>query len=797
MKNLLSEVLSSIEGSLDLTYKTKSIDPRSFNQNKNDKIRLWLGVLYTDKLYRLQNNKTHSLTMTDIIFSYENGNTLFFEKDFEDDVLVQIINSYNLLNLQNIEEYDIVEFYQKLLNFESNSNVAAQLAETKGSRKRSGSYYTPSDLSTVSITQQLNEIFLNRNEMEIKKSIESMKVIDFSSGTGSYLISYVISIKKIIEEKKINIDLGIILRNIYAVDVDYIALQIAKLELCIFCNCYNIKDFNKNYILGNPLLENTLEKIPNIEKYSYSAQGFIYHEKLALTIDDLKAFPEEGFDLIIGNPPWEKIRLEEKSFFKPWSKEIGESNKKDIRSKLILELDKTSPALFSYYDEFKKQIELARKYMKTNFPLTGVGELNTYALFTELALKYKSTNGVIIYLVKSALVISKVYSEFFKELLDKKLLYASYDFINTNKIFDIDSRERFILLVLKPNSNIIKYKANLKKPTDILNDDIDLDKRTLSLLNPETNMLPNIEEEKDLLFMKKIYANNLVFTEQFCNTKFGRIVHFTAHAEDIFQKESESTIPIYEGKFIDLYDGKYSTFEGVSDILKYASKAQSRIMTIEEKFDLDKVPESRFFITKNKWASLTKNYSGKFSLMWRSLTSATNKRTMIATILPHQPTSQSIQLLQIPNPTDLIYLLSIFNSIVFDYVVKLKLSGIDMTQAIIKQMPIPDKFKLTKMIDFNGISAMAIEHIENRVYKLYENDIRMANFNWEYLNKELLDYLSDQERMRIIADLDIIIGYLYNIDKKELKMIAQSFDKFYSEQEIDEFFNEDYVIKSI
>ncbi len=795
MENLLNEILSAILEGLGVTNETEYVNPSGFNQNKNERIRLWLGVLYTDKLYRLQNHKPHPLVMEDIVYSYRKGNSLFFEKDFENDVLIKIINKYNSLNLQNIQEYDISELYQKILNFELTNNLLNQLAETKGSRKRSGSYYTPSDLSAVSMSQQLFEMFINRNEMEVKNAIESMKVIDFSSGTGSYLINYVISVKKIIEDNNLNIDLGKILGNIYAVDVDFIALQIAKLELCIVCDYYTPRDFSKNFILGNPLLENKFDKINDFEKYSYSAQGFIYHEKLALTNDDLKVFPEEGFDLIMGNPPWEKIRLEEKSFFKPWSKEIGDSNKKDERSKLISGLQKISPTLFSYYDEFKSQIELARKHIKENFPLTGVGELNTYALFTELALKYKSNNGIIIYLVKSALVISPVYSKFFKELLNRKLLYASYDFINTNKIFEIDSRERFVLLILKPNSNVIKYKTNLKNPQDILKEDIELDQRTLFLLNPETNMLPNIKQENDLLFMKKIYANNKVFIEQFNDAKFGRIVHFTAHASDIFKQKCESNIAVYEGKFIDLYDGKYSTFEGVSDTLRYTSKAQSRIMSIEEKVDLDRVPESRFFINKNRWTSLTKNYSEQFSLMWRSLTSATNKRTMIATILPHQPSSQSIQLLQIPNPTDLIYLLAVFNSIVFDYVVKLKLSGIDMTQAIIKQMPIPDKAKLNKKMYFNGISATVIEHIENRIYKLYENDIRLTNFNWQYATKEILDYVSEQERIKVIADLDIIISYLYDIEKNELKMIAQSFDKFYSEQEIVEFFKKDYVIK--
>ncbi|XCA84405.1 N-6 DNA methylase [Exiguobacterium mexicanum] len=790
MKNILSEIVNFIENDIFLNLGIEKIDPKNFNARKNKVLRIWLGLLYAEKIQRRYGYNGKHLTLKEIEESFKNGNSLFFENEFNSTTLKEILKRYNSIDNVYFENMDVEKLYQELLNYEWGNTPEEKIVQTKGSRKRSGSYYTPASLSEISIDIQLEKLLENKDTSKAIEVIERTKVIDFSSGTGSYLISYVNSLKKIQSRRSLKLDFEKILKNIYAIDVDFIALQIAKIELCLSCNYSKSYLLNENFILGNPLLEPTSENLTDYEKNIYSAQGFIYHDKLALTFDNLKVFPKEGFDLILGNPPWEKIRLEEKSFFKPWSIEIGEANKKDIRTSLICGLKQTSPKLFAYYSEFKMQIESARRYIKTNFPLTGIGELNTYALFTELALRYRSNEGIIIYLVKSALVISPVYSVFLKKMLDEKLLHASYDFINTNRIFDIDSRERFVLLILKPESETIKFKTNLKLPSDIFKKNIEFDRDSLKLINPETNMLPNIKDEEDLVLIKKIYENNKIFSEQFFDVKFGRIVHFTTHALDISKEKNEFNIGVYEGKFIELFDGKYSTFEGISDNLKYASKANSKVMSSDNKIDYQKIPECRFFISNSRWDSLTKNYTQEFSLMWRSLTSATNRRTMIATILPHQPTSQSIQLLQTTNPSDLIYLLTVFNSIVFDYVVKLKLSGIDMTQAIVKQMPVPDKSLVNEKIDFDGIFASIMEHIESRVYKLYENDFRLANFNWRYTNIDVINSIYNSSRIKIIADLDLIVSYLYKINSEDFQKIVHHFNKFYTEDEIKYLFYE-------
>lgn len=72
-----------------------------------------------------------------------------------------------------------------------------------------------------------------------------------------------------------------------------------------------------------------------------------------------------------------------------------------------------------------------------------MGELNTYALFTEYVLKHISKKGIVGIIVKSSLLKMPVYSEFMKHSMDSKKIYEVYMFVNRKKIFNIDSREEF------------------------------------------------------------------------------------------------------------------------------------------------------------------------------------------------------------------------------------------------------------------------------------------------------------------------------------------------------------------
>ena len=156
---------------------------------------------------------------------------------------------------------------------------------------------------------------------------------------------------------------------------------------------------------------------------------------------------------------------------------------------------------------------------------------------------------------------------------------------------------------------------------------------------------------------------------------------------------------------------------------------------------------------------------------------------MLATILPITPTCQSIQLLQLADERQMLHLIALFNSIVFDYIVRLKMVGLDLTQTIIKQIPVPEIEQYDGQIDYNGIVASYSKHILSRLKKLYQDDNRLSDMFSKYET-----YTVDDNRRVLIAEIDQIIGLLYGLDNVSIKKMAYSFESFYSKEDVAAYF---------
>ena len=173
-------------------------------------------------------------------------------------------------------------------------------------------------------------------------------------------------------------------------------------------------------------------------------------------------------------------------------------------------------------------------------------------------------------------------------------------------------------------------------------------------------------------------------------------------------------------------------------------------------------------------------------LAWRSLTSATNKRTCIATVLPFIPASQSVQFLT-TNQNDLLYLLGLFNSVVFDFILKKKLSGIDLTQSVINQMPVPNIERTTIKINFNGGEATIKNHISLLVFSLLRNDVRLNSL---FENLELTNEIRSENKFETVRKIDLLFMALYKLTDSEVELVLAEFSKQYSKEDLSWFKSE-------
>lgn len=780
---------------------------QAINPVELNKERFKTKAVFTACVFYLKNNskredcKIVKATNDWLKSSFANEN-LFSSIISQSNLLLTELIDETLCNLIGVESIDIPTLYETLLGIESgNENNGTEISTAKNYRNKLGSYYTPAELAKV-VTRKTIDTFFQLNfgienlstskfvNESLLNEIPSITFADFSCGGGNFLIEVLEYFEAVAHNLELTIErksklLKSIANNISAFDVDYLALEVAKLNLLLrICQPKDYSVFSERFVHGNFLLLNDFA-VDESKKVDAFASGFIYHEQLSICKSKVRKY-----DIILGNPPWEKIRFEEKKFYALYSNAIADNHFKSSRTNEIAETELSNVQLAEYSKEFKLEIEKAKSDLKKNsfFTLSNNGELNTYALFTDAAVKLKAKRGVVGLVLKSAIVTSQVNQNLFKYLTNENFVVAIYDFINRKKIFNIDSRERFCFLLLG-NSKSEKFlvSMNLSEVSEIekTKSEIELSYESLKLLNPFTGMLPNFSNKREADFLLRVSCDFPFFKNVYDKVRFGRIVHLTSHAEFISKKKLDDNTPVYEGKFFNQFDGKYSGFNGVGDELRYGSKSSSMLLDEKKKREANNFPESRFFINTEKWLQLSKHHKEKFMLAWRSLTSATNSRTCIATILPFIPASQSVQFLT-TNSNDLLYLCGLFNSVVFDFILKKKLSGIDLTQSVINQMPVPSIEQTTSTISFNGGEATIKQQISLLVFSLLQNDVRLLPL-FEILD---LNTPVDESRFELVRKIDLLFILLYKLNDSEIELVLSEFSKQYSKEDLNWFTSE-------
>ena len=164
-----------------------------------------------------------------------------------------------------------------------------------------------------------------------------------------------------------------------------------------------------------------------------------------------EVFEAGGFDVVLGNPPWERIKLQEQEFFAARHRAISEAPTKAARGTLITALETSNSALFVEFQEAQHDAEAQSQFVRTGgrFPLGGRGDVNTYVLFAELNRTLVAARGRTGLIVPTGIATDDTTKHLFGDFVSTGSLVSLFDFENRLRVFPgIDSRIKFSLLTL-------------------------------------------------------------------------------------------------------------------------------------------------------------------------------------------------------------------------------------------------------------------------------------------------------------------------------------------------------------
>ena len=235
-----------------------------------------------------------------------------------------------------------------------------------------------------------------------------------------------------------------------------------------------------------------------------------------------EVFEHSGFDVVLGNPPWERIKLQEKEFFETRDRDIATAPNKAARDRLIRALPQHNPALAEEFRQAVHDSESTSRFVRGSerFSLTGRGDINTYSIFAETARTICGPTGRAGIIVPSGIATDDTTKVFFADLVDGRSLVSLFDFENREKVFPgIDSRIKFCLLTLSGTDHPISeaefafflYRAKQLQDADRR---FVLAPEDFALFNPNTRTCPVFRTRRDADIAGKMYRGAGVFWKE-------------------------------------------------------------------------------------------------------------------------------------------------------------------------------------------------------------------------------------------------------------------------------------------
>jgi hypothetical protein len=515
-----------------------------------------------------------------------------------------------------------------------------------------------------------------------------------------------------------------------------------------------------------------------------------------------QVFAAGGFDCVLGNPPWERIKLQEEEFFATRHRDVAEARNKAERAQRIQWLSEGMLARHLFpeqehaprectaeqrlYDEFlsaRRVAEATSVFAHVSgedggrYPLTGVGDVNTYALFAEMMSGITADSGRAGFIVPTGIATDDSTKAFFGALTQGGRLVSLYDLENRDAIFPSVHRSyKFCLMTLgkAAQAEFVCFATQTSQLTDARRR-FRLSPEEFRLINPNTLTCPVFRSERDAELTKKIYRNNVILRisdsssqgsgwNVSLRTMFHKSMDSHLFVDSSKVSDDDGYLPLFEGSLGHQFNFRYGEFNGERELV----------------VDDERLSDP-FFFPRTEWAISESAFAAKCESMrldelavcrtaflgFRRVSRSTDERTVIACIIPWMPMTYGWILTLKVDARKMAALCGNYNSLVFDYLLRTSLSQPSIPQGAFEQvaLPPPERF-----------DRAAMEWLLPRILELSYTAHALTAWARD-LGYNGQPFAFDPDRRALLrAELDAFYARLYGLTRDELRYILDPAD---------------------
>jgi hypothetical protein len=711
-------------------------------------------------------------------------------------------------------------------------------------RKRFGIYYTPPAFTGLIVERTIDALVRDRFAALAKahkvdpearkdqsptrlrayweaclKALKEITVCDPACGSGAFLIRAYESLDghykavmhglggagvaadelALLEESIPDFILG---RNLYGVDLSKEAVEITQLALWIRSarKDRTLADLSHNIVHGNSLVSD-----PSVDPAAFDWQ--------AVFPEILGGGGSGGFSCVIGNPPWERVKVQDREFFSLTDPVTAQAVSAADRRRRIVAMPADQPDLHAKYlearDKAQRMLDFARG--SGQYPLTGKGDLNLYMLFAERAKQLVAPDGVVGLLVPSGIATDDTTKAFFSDLMDRKALISLYDFENRKGHFpDVDGRFKFTALIFggaakeTPQADFVFFAHDVEETAESNKKrHITLTAADMKLLNPNTRTCPIFRTRRDADLTRGVYRRIPILIDHNrkqggnpWGIKFFTMFHQTNDAEhfepakawekkgfklngNIYTKGKRRALPLYEAKMVQAFDHRAaSVMVEEGNWVRQGQKAETSLVQ-HQNAEFAVLP--RWWVADDAVAAVTEGRTRDWLLVYKDITSATNERTMIAAFTPWVAMVNSAPIVFVGENIQArreACLLGNLNSFVFDFVARQKVGSVHLNYFIVEQLPTLPPDRYADKCPWSKKESLET-WISERVLKLActaEDMIPLARAcKFEGSEGGGIHKWREAERMQLRAELDAAFAHLYGVSEDDFAYMLTTF----------------------
>ena len=453
------------------------------------------------------------------------------------------------------------------------------------------------------------------------------------------------------------------------------------------------------------------------------------------------AMVPDGFDAVIGNPPWEKVKLSRHEFLKS----------SGTRRHYGAQMHGLDP------ERFARQREEVANYSRrllARYPDLGNGEPDLYIAFTDLFFELCKEQGVVAALIPAGLIRSQGTQAMRQKIFDASQSVSLSIMDNRARFFAIDTRFKFLAVVLTKAG----AEKSKRAPITLLHERgtstglettgaVTIGRSALEAVRGDAS-LPEVRSDAEWELFSRMVEAGVSWEEPGCGwtPKFCREVDMTKERPKFLNRAAPGALPLVEGRMVQAHRlgvKGYVSGTGRSAFWEAFPIGSSRL-------------SPQFWIHPGDMPRANQHRADVLRVGFCDIAGQTNERSLMASLIPAGVVCgnkvPTILFPEDPSEERLLAWVSIANSFAFDWMVRRVLTT-TVNYFLLQSVPMP---KLAK----EGLPWKRLVRAARELHALDSAGASRATC----------------ERMaQLRGEIDAEVAVAYGLDLEDMELVLQDF----------------------